>query len=117
MSAHPLPQCTPTLDSKLPPLSYPSRRLSTVGCELRLLLNIFPIARTSSSEPKSFIRNAYKKHGGVGDASGTANLGCPSYLSFGLQVSTINFQPLPPVTSRGLRTTDHGSRLHEPAHL
>jgi hypothetical protein len=188
MSAHPLPLCTPTLGSKLPPHPYPGCGLSTVGCKLRLPLGpfpptltlpselksficnaykkhggvgvgsqsnamptpplrtlclcvrlsclsspncrllavscklpvdlrTFPAASTRTPKPKSFIRNAYKKHGGVGDASGTANLGCPSYLSFGLQVSTINFQPLPPVISRGSRTTDHGSRLHEPAHL
>jgi hypothetical protein len=188
MSAHPPPPSTPTLDSKLPPYSYPSCRLSAVGCELRPLLKIFPVARTSPAElksficnayekhggvgvgspsnampplpprtlclcvrlsclsspnfrllavscklpvdlrtfpaastrtlkPKSFIRNAYKKHGEVGDASGTANLGCPSYVSLDLQVSTINLQPLPPVISRGSRNAGHGSRPHEPTHL
>jgi hypothetical protein len=50
-------------------LSFPNRQLSTVGCELALPLNSPPAILTSPVTPKSFIRNAYKKHGGGGRES------------------------------------------------
>jgi hypothetical protein len=50
-------------------LFFPNRQLSTVGCELALPLNSPPAILTSPVTPKSFIRNAYKKHGGVGRES------------------------------------------------
>jgi hypothetical protein len=113
----PLPLRTLCLCVRLSCLSSPSFRLLAVSCKLPVALRIFPAASTRTLKPKSFIRNAYKKHGGVGDAKGTANLGCPSCLSLGLQVSTINFQPLPQVINRGSRTTGHGSHLHEPTNF
>jgi hypothetical protein len=108
----PLPLRTLCLCVRLSSLSSPNFRLLAVSCELPVDLRTFLASSMRTLKPKSFIRNAYKKHGGVGDASGTANLGCPSYVSLGLQVSTINFRPLPLVTSHQSRVTSH-----EPAHL
>lgn len=59
-------------------LFFPNRQLSTVGCELALPLNSPPAILTSPVTPKSFIRNAYKKHGGWDEKARLTP--CPLFL-------------------------------------
>jgi len=63
----PLPLRTPSLYPKLPPLSYTISGLLAVGCRLPRPPIPFPATRKNRIKRKSFLCNAYKKHGGVGE--------------------------------------------------
>jgi hypothetical protein len=67
-----LPLRTPCLCVKFSALSCLNRRQSTVSFELALPLKKFAAALTRPVELKSFICNAYKKHGGL-EAESEAN--------------------------------------------
>jgi hypothetical protein len=62
-----LPLRTLCLCVRISSLSSPNCRLSAVGSELPVLRSSSAGTLTSPVTPKSFVRNAYKKHGGVGE--------------------------------------------------
>jgi|HubBroStandDraft_6_1064221.scaffolds.fasta_scaffold94917_3 hypothetical protein len=107
MSAHPLPLCTPTLDSRLPPHTYPVCGLSAVGCKLPLPPETFSGTLARPVTPKSFIRNAYKKHGGWGMPVGqpilAVRLTWPVASNY--QLSTFNLFRQSSVAGHGPRIT------------
>jgi hypothetical protein len=113
----PLPLC---LCVRISSISSPNCRLSAVSCKLPLPLSPSPATLASRAEDKSFVRNAYKKHGGEGLPSNI----CPPFPASAINVLLSTFdsgQPAathqPRNTDHGSRITGHGPRLHEPANL
>jgi hypothetical protein len=105
-----LPLTTPSLDSRLSPLSFSICGLLAVGCQLPLPVSPCPSAHKWPINHKSFIRNAYKKHG-VGDEREVGAMSSLplSALSLCLRISSVSSQnrrllaagcklPLPPKT-------------------
>lgn len=109
----PLPLSTLCLSVMISSVSSPNCRLLAIGCKLPLPPNPFPATLARPVKPKSFVRNAYKKHGGEGACPPLAPLHSTLQPStFKLQLSTLS-SPLR-LTSRGPQFTDHRSRITPP---
>jgi hypothetical protein len=103
MSALPLRTLFPCV--RISPLTPAIGGLLPVGCQPPLPLSPFPATLARPVKHKSFICNAYKKHGRVGGCQWDSQ----SWLSvsLGLWPSTFNLQPLPPVTTHQSPVTSH----------